>query len=115
MDAVEIRGSFSSRLRSARARRFKRDGHNCEWKSTVTRLKKLRGAADDRFRECELAIIGGDAESNIKAIELKISHIRPEELEMHHRGKSEKVGLLTDSPCRWQSLDDFPFHSFYLL
>jgi hypothetical protein len=53
-------------------------------------LKRVSGTAHVRFEKCEIAAIGSGAESNINMIAPKISHSRPEELEIHHREKSKK-------------------------
>jgi hypothetical protein len=45
----------------------------------------VRGTAYERFEQCEIANIGGDADFEINMIELKLSQIRPEKLEIHDR------------------------------
>jgi hypothetical protein len=45
----------------------------------------VTGTAHDPHEVCEIAAIGGGAAFKINMIEPKISSIRPDELEKHHR------------------------------
>jgi hypothetical protein len=78
-------------------------------------LKKVRGTGHDRCEKREIATIGGGADLKINMIERKISQIRPEELGIHEREKTQKVELQPDSLYRWHSFCNFHFHCFYSL
>jgi hypothetical protein len=78
-------------------------------------LKKVRRTPQDRSQKREIATIEGDADLKINMIELKISSICPEELEIHHWEKSPTTRTPATFTVWMAIILRSPFYCFYSL